>query len=223
MRKSVKNKLKEGFGTGRGKDYKPFIRVRDISSTGTCSHLVNPYTGRAMELLSQGEMEFALLLLWDPNVIDIREQFPLDLKESVEIAHMFGFKHPHDEETPMTTDFLVTYTGGIEKAFSIKYSKSDLNSDRTKQKLVIEKSYWERKGTEWNLIFRSEFNKEFVENIRLVLAYFHAKDVHGPVSYTKHCIMHRVIEVDMNMKQNFLKLSKQIEGEYNEWMRRKLR
>ncbi|MEG2329222.1 TnsA endonuclease N-terminal domain-containing protein [Anaerorhabdus sp.] len=220
MRKSVENKLKEGFGTGTGKDYKPFIRVRDISSSGTCSHFVNPYTGRAMELLSQGEMEFALLLLWDLDVIDIREQYPLDLSETLAICNKLDLKHPHNEKTPMTTDFLVTYKGGIDKAYSLKYARENILNRRSKEKLAIEKLYWNQKGIEWQLVFRSDFNPIRIQNIRLALMYFNASSVHGIVSYTKHCVMHRIIEIDMDKKQNYLALSKQVEGEYKVWKKR---
>ena len=38
-RKNVKAKIKQKYGCGIGKDYKPFIRTSEFNSLGTCSNI----------------------------------------------------------------------------------------------------------------------------------------------------------------------------------------
>ena len=89
-------KLKEGRGTGTGADYKPWIQAREIGSVGTESVFNDWKHGRPIQCLSQGEMKTYHALRWRDDVLDIREQFPLDLKLTLAIAHRLGLPHPHD-------------------------------------------------------------------------------------------------------------------------------
>ena len=81
------------------------------------------------------------MLRWDDNILDIREQYPLDLELTNEICDDRCCKHPGGRNCYMTTDFYVIYKDGPEKAFSVKTSKKLLNKKRTKEKLDIERCY----------------------------------------------------------------------------------
>lgn len=211
VRKQVKNKLKQGYGTGCGKDYIPFIQTREFNSSGTISHLICPLNGRSMELLSQGELEFTYLLLWNPDVVDIREQFPLDLKETIPLCQRLGIRHPYNEETPMTTDFLVTYRDGSEKAFSIKSSRKDCESKRTKEILLIEELAWCAKGIEWEIVYKEDFNPIEVQNIRLIMEYADPRKIHTPMSLVKHLLATHQISFELTKEPlNFYELSKEL-------------
>ena len=85
--KSNASKIEEGRGKGSGASYKPWIQTREISSCGTCSNPKDWKTGRTVELLSQGEAYFWHMLRWDDNILDIREQYPLDLELTNEIGY----------------------------------------------------------------------------------------------------------------------------------------
>ena len=88
--KSEKTKLKEGYGTGTGANYIPYIQTREFNSKGTTCNARDWITGRTVELLSQTEMRVWYLLRWDERVVDIREQFPLDLEITKKIADDSG-------------------------------------------------------------------------------------------------------------------------------------
>jgi len=218
-RKTIKHKYFEGYGTGHGAEYKPFLRAREYGSLGTTSHLPNPYIGRVMELFSQGELEFAYILLWDPSVTDIREQYPLPIEDALAVARLLKYRYPHNKETPMTSDFLVDYQDHHQEVFSVKYSReSVLGHRRALEKLAIEKMYWECVGVKWSLIFRTELNHDYVTNIRLCLEYWNPADVHSEASYVKCLIAHRKIIADMeSMKIDFNSLGKQYKKEYEKW------
>lgn len=86
-----------------------------------------------MQLMSMGENKFYYLLRWDDNVLDIREQFPLNLKDTLKISEDLHVRHPKNKSTRMTSDFLVDYTDGSQKVFSVKYSRNDLDDRRTSE------------------------------------------------------------------------------------------
>lgn len=91
---SEQRKRQEGRGTGTKKDYKPYIQAREINSLGTCSNPIDWKTGRTIELLSQGESALWHILRWNDDVIDIREQYPLDLKQPLKFQGNLAFSIP---------------------------------------------------------------------------------------------------------------------------------
>lgn len=141
MRKVTEDrKLKECRGTGVGSEYIPYVFTREINSKGTCYNPVDWKHGRQMQFLSQGELYAYYITIWNDDVIDIREQFPLELEKTLEIADYYNIKHPKDRKTRMTTDMCVFYQGGTSEAISVKVSRKELNNDRTVEKLIIEKN-----------------------------------------------------------------------------------
>lgn len=143
---SDKGRYRQHRGEGTGANYKPWIKIRDFGSQGTASNVIDYKHGRTMQLLSQGEVYYYYLLRWRDDVEDIREQFPLDLADTVDIANRLEIMHPKDDKTRMTTDLLVTKTNGQLEAYSIKTNKSELDNPRTAEKIYIEKLYWESRG-----------------------------------------------------------------------------
>lgn len=154
LTKTNEYKLEEGRGKGHGRDYKPWIETREVSSSGTCSNPIDWKTGRTVELLSQGESYFWHILHWNDKVDDIREQYPLDIETTLKICDDFNIKHPHDRKTYMTSDFYVTYKDGTKKIFSVKNSRDVLNQKRTKEKLSVEACYWKKyRNIDYKLVF----------------------------------------------------------------------
>ena len=196
--KSNASKIEEGRGKGSGASYKPWIQTREISSCGTCSNPKDWKTGRTVELLSQGEAYFWHILRWDDNILDIREQYPLDLELTNEICDDRCCKHPGGRNCYMTTDFYVIYKDGSEKAFSVKTSRNLLKKRRTKEKLDIERCYWEKfRHVPYEIVFKEDMNVVFAENIRIVSKFYNASSVFDEMSMLKHMIATKRIQVDM--------------------------
>ena len=84
-------KLKQNRGTGTGADYIPWIRAREFNSKGTASTFADYKHGREIQVLSQGELYYYYLLRWQDDVVDIREQYPLDFEETIKIADEMGW------------------------------------------------------------------------------------------------------------------------------------
>ena len=164
-------RCKEGRGTGTGKDYKPELTIQDVSSIGLASRILGWTTGRIHHLMSTLERKVFYRFDFPEAVVDIREQFPLDIEETQAIAAALGIAHPIDLKTrevvPMTTDFLVTVQNGIQEvvyAYTVKYAK-DLSKRRVMQKFEIERVYWKRRDTPWGIITELDIDHILVQNV----------------------------------------------------------
>ena len=148
--------IKEGRGQGSGAEYRPWLEVRDVKSSGRKSRMRGILHDRVMHLMSDLERNAVLYFERQPQVTDIREQFPLDRDITRRIAHAMGVSHPRDpwtgEDIVMTSDVVVDFriANGktISRVFSVKQSE-DLLKHRTVVKQEIERRYWTRFGHTW--------------------------------------------------------------------------
>lgn len=163
--------MKEGFGQGTKSNYKPWLTVRDVPSEGLSSRIPGWKTERIHHFLSLLELSLFYVLEWAKPVTDIREQFPLPLEETTDIANRLGIKHPSapgtDERIVMTTDFLINVDKPRLFARSVKPS-SALASKRTIEKMLIEKTYWEGQGIDFKIITEREIPKTLSKNVEFV-------------------------------------------------------
>lgn len=187
-------------GTGTYADYIPWHRVSrsDPSSQGR-SHLLIWRT-RQLELLSDQEWGGANFAAMLPNVLDLNEQFPLQIEDATHeisrwdirtpnkhypgtrsIANSLGIKHPklhgHEEEVlwkPTTDLLLLLQTSSSNQellAISIKPDGIGKLSKRAKQLLLLEKTYWQSRGVTWLLITPSEYLKSIGLTLRCTAAW----------------------------------------------------
>lgn len=200
---SDETRMKQNRGTGHGKNYKPWIHPRELKSLSTTSAFYDPRIGRQVSLLSEGEKMVYLTLSWRDDVAEIREQFPLALRETLSIAEQNGIRHPMAEGKyiVMTSDFLVDFIDGKQRVFSVKAAEKDMGDQRTAEKLFIEKTYWKNKGIDFVMIYKDiHINEVYATNIRAVMAYYDQKDVHSTEDLVMHLIAHKIIITDMTVK-----------------------
>ncbi len=167
--------LKEGRGTGRGLEYKPWLRIQDVPSIGRATRLKGIKTGRQHEFLSDMERNYFYLLEYSENVIDIREQYPLlPIEETLIISEELKLDHPKHPKTKenivMTKDFPITLDNNVELAKTIK-PKDNLLDRRVMEKFEIERVYWERKGIDLGIVTEQEIDKTIAHNISYVQNY----------------------------------------------------
>lgn len=160
--------IKEGRGTGRGKDYIPFLHTDKILRFG--HRTVSPSTkfSRSDDVLSNIEDSLGLLLDYSPVVSDYLPQFPLDINITTKIAEMYGWNHPADDDgklTVMTTDFKIFMMDGSVLIRTVKDKRALGNVGKLK-KLWIERTYFFGQGIQnWKIVTPGEINKIRVENI----------------------------------------------------------
>ena len=171
-------RTKQGRGQGRGAEYMPWLYTHDVPSKGRAWRTKGWKTGRPHHLLSDFEHDYQLIKDWDPSVIDIREQYPLlPLEETLAIAEECNIRHPSVRHPTkrgvvipvvMTTDFVLTISEGLntyEQARTLKLAK-DLESERTLEKLEIERRYWARRDIDWAIVTEHEVSRVLARNIQ---------------------------------------------------------
>lgn len=168
----IKEYIKQGYGQGRGKEYKPWIEIHDFPSKGRVTRSFAWKTRRTHHLMSDLETRYFYILQWADMVVDIREQYPLLQREdAMRIAEDKGIKYPVDplNNVPivLTTDFMITVNINgklIDIGRTVKLS-SDLEKARVIDKFEIERAYWEQKGIDWGIVTEQEISKIMALNI----------------------------------------------------------
>lgn len=153
---TIARKIREGRGLGELTAYKPWLYVREVPSLGRSHIALSATVGREHHLLSDLEELVFLYADYSPSIVDIREQYPLfPRKETVAIAEEMGINHPahYGVTDVLTEDFVFTMKGSARKliARQVKYVQ-DLESLEVRQKLEVQRRYFERRGIEWKLI-----------------------------------------------------------------------
>lgn len=200
----IARRVKAGFGQGRGKDYKPWIRVHDFSSRGLSQRIPMRVTGRPHHVFSILEADFLYWMGEREGVRDIREQYPcLPLRDSLHLALKLGIRHPWDtrKDQPfvMTSDSRVTFLeNGVlkDKVFSLKYGV-ELDRENVLRKLWLERRFWEERGIEWVLITERDIPQIFVQNAKWLHGFWRPDTV-APllapdVDRIGHLVLQRVV------------------------------
>ena len=195
--KQIIKRIKEGRGSGRVSNYKPWLYVNEVPSEGRSQRVYSHLTGRIHHVLS--DLEFAVFLLLDYNtaVTDIREQFPLNRDDTLHISKDGQLWHPSQGgiNLVMSSDFLVNSTSKTQPKFAIqaKYSEA-LKDPRTVEKIEIERRYWQLKKTPFFLVTEKEIDKVVVSNIEWL---------YGVKGYFDEVITDELLQLFENMKAYF--------------------
>ena len=168
----VKRLQNEKRGQGVGKHYKPFLTVQDVPSKGRIHRRPSLTHNRIVHLLSDLELAAFLLFDWQKSVIDIREQFPIPVTDTLDICRQLGIRHPQIKGflKVVTTDLLIDFKDKTQLAVAVKHS-SDLGKERVVDKLQIEKAYWEGRGVQWRLFTEQEVSDGLRENLNWLRPY----------------------------------------------------
>jgi len=180
----IEKMIKEGYGTGVGSEYKPWIKIQDVPSLGRVTRVKGMKTHRQHELLSDMERNYFYILEYSDNVRDIREQYPLlPIEDTISIANELGINHPRSPKTSenivMTTDFLITIStdDGIKTVARTIKSKDDLLDARIIEKFEIERVFWEKRDIDWGIVTEEEIDRTIAHNISFIQSYKDIRDV----------------------------------------------
>lgn len=169
-----------GDAEGRGADYRPFLQTHRVPSKGLSTRIKGWKTNRTHHLLSKLELFYFYNLEWFSSVVDIREQYPLHLEHTIDIANELKIHHPGYTKGvtyTMTTDFLVTVKkdmGFGELARTVKYSH-ELSKPRVMEKFEIERIYWNSRGIDWGIVTEKEIDSILAQNVEWIHSYQNIK------------------------------------------------
>ncbi|TFF76255.1 transposase [Aeromonas taiwanensis] len=167
--------------------YRPWVTVRQSHTHGQ-GQIVHSYkTGREHHLLSRGERLPFFAFEHDPTVIDIMEQYPLPLHQTLEIAASLNIVHPGNYKErakfdglipakTMTQDFVIIRRTNKDKLiltpYSFKYAAAldpavtnprVVSRTREKEQIAIE--YWRTQKIDHVLITEQHFNENYIYNL----------------------------------------------------------
>lgn len=161
----------QGLGRGVGQNYRPWLDVSAVNSLGRSRRVHGLKTGRVHELLSDVEYAVFLALEWSRDVVDIREQFPLDREVTQHVARTLGIRHPCYPGTTvpivMTVDFMATFIrDGVEcqEGFDAKRTE-EAEDERSLEKLEVQRATLALMGTPHHLVFSGSIPDQKVRNI----------------------------------------------------------
>lgn len=201
--------------------YKPWNTIRQSHTYGQGQEILNRFNDRTIHLYSRGERQLFVLLEAMPNVIDIKEQFPLPLNETLDLASELNIKHPgaykerfeNDGIVPaktMTSDLVVTFRlpNNEEKVvvYSFKYQQSldylanPRTAKRNWDKLKLEREYWQREEIEWVLMTEQCYSPIYIYNLE----------------YLKECFEYpELLDVSEEFYRLFIKTFRQYDDKYS--------
>lgn len=175
--------VKAGRGSGTARQYKPWLVIQDVPSSGVVSRVSSwKAGGRTVHVLSRLELSYFYVLEWYPAVIDIREQFPLlPVADAVRVATTLGVRYPTigGERIVMTSDFRVTVrtkTGVHDEVRAVK-PWDMLANGRVVEKLQIERHFWENQGIPFAVVTEREIPTILTQNVEYVHPYWDAQEL----------------------------------------------
>lgn len=187
---------RQGRGTGTHENYLPWHRVSrgDPASSGR-SHLLM-WRDRLRELLSDGEHVEQLFASQLNNVEDALEQFPLDLEDGPHLLTQYGegqewvhYPGIHALATQLNTKLPVVHDDGEQDdwipstdlvltlrnpdgalsilALAFK-PKGELDNQRKRQLLGLEREYWQCRGSTWLLITPELYDAKVADTLKRI-------------------------------------------------------
>ena len=176
---------RQGRGSGTGPDYIPGLFANEVpSSLGNQKHIVPGIKAqlRLVQLMSGLELSSFSFFDLAKQVIDIREQYPLERSITLSIAEKLKITHPsvNDAQTGekiahwMTTDFLVDYLDkeGRRKQLAVYIKPAKELKGKNLDKLIIEFAYWVLKGVRFCIVVDESIPTEIAENLGFVKSFY---------------------------------------------------
>ncbi|UWZ85148.1 TnsA endonuclease C-terminal domain-containing protein [Occallatibacter riparius] len=151
--RAIAKRKKAGRGKGKHAEYDPWVHTTDFAAISTCSQITNWKDSRRSHILSFSERKNFLCYDFADVITDIREQYPLELEETIEIAQYLKVPHPRldGELMVMTVDFYIELNGITYIARDFKLSKH-LCKKRVLVKLEIVRRYFALRNIDYGIV-----------------------------------------------------------------------
>lgn len=176
---NYEKKIVEGRCQGEGADYKPYINNQDIASQGRTTRHKGIKVARQVITLSDYETKCRRIFEFSQAIVQIKEQYALDINETRLIADTLGIKHPTDPQTkelvPVDFDFFlkVKQDDGETKWMARTFKQKDKLCDRRViEKFEIAREWCRQNNISWGIITEEELDSTVCKNIEKVNSYY---------------------------------------------------
>lgn len=227
MAKDVWNKaklerfLKEGRGSGRFENYKPWLTLHDVSTKGRTSRLYSHKLKRMVNLFSDLQTYCFHLLEFDEQVVDIREQYPLlglevnSIELDAELTKKL-FSDKHELQHVLTTTFLITKEINREEreiALYVKYAK-DLEKKSVLQRAEIMRRYFQQLNIEFYFVTEHELNIKKAKTIASIMKMYEIEHDYPTLSYYVSMIRNELARQLYQEQEPLKAIFKRIDSQY---------
>lgn len=170
--------------------YCPWVTVRQSDTFGQGQVIYSTLTDREHHLLSRGERAPFFKFESNPLVVDILEQYPLPIHQTMSIAEKLNILHPgkylerekNGGRVPavtMTSDLVLVFknTDGsmFLKVYSSKYASAldkkiegPIKVSRTNKKIEIEREFWRTQKVPFQVVTEKNFNANEIYNLEFL-------------------------------------------------------
>jgi len=182
------------YGWPTGEKYEPILEARTPMSIGTRATMRGVKYRRRFEMLSMGELAVQVVHMFNPYVIDLREQYPVYDPGDFWRANASGERMLRRQV--MTIDLVLTYMLPSSNtlryhAISVKHVGYDPSpKDRAREEK--ERTAMAARGWTWELIRANEIPRIEVENYMLLHSFMRHTD--APSSYESARIFARCLK-----------------------------
>jgi hypothetical protein len=169
--KKIQQYIRDGRGTGKGLDYKPWLTNQDFSSIGRTVRSTGMTIERQFFCASGIEYYYFLLLDWSEEVVDIFDQYPLlPVESTLDIAKALQIPHPRDRKTKvdtvLSTDFVFEVKEGFQRRLVARTVKPVKElTKRVIDKFEIERRYWLERNVDWGIVTENDLPEMLVANL----------------------------------------------------------
>lgn len=179
---TLKRFLDEGRGQGE-EDYKPWLKVSDISSRGRVTRLHSKKLNRTIHLLTDSQTRYFYLLEFDDRVVSVKEQYPIlniaDIMDQLDESLVKRLKNRDGTPHVLVTTFLITAKD--EKGQLHTYARSikdrdELGKKNVLERLEIQRRWYESQNVEYAIVTPEEIPYQRSRNIEWVLPALHIED-----------------------------------------------
>jgi TnsA endonuclease N terminal len=173
----LRSRIRRGLGIGSRTAYRPWRNIQNsgIKGTAACVHGIR--VDRRYELLDQRALTYLFLLERVPEIVDVRESWPiLDINSTLRLCSEFGVSYPkHDIfPEPISLDFLITATaseGVTFRAVALVENPAQIpvRNQRLKQ---VAQQWCNEHGIGWSLVGTSALDRTVLDSLRFIRGWY---------------------------------------------------
>ncbi|MEE1673713.1 TnsA endonuclease N-terminal domain-containing protein [Agarivorans aestuarii] len=184
--KREREKIERYLRRVKKEGYRPWETVRSSHTIGQGQIIINPSLDRVHHFLSRGESNPFFHFEANSKVIEIYEQYPLPIEQTLKIAEELNIVHPqsyeeasdfdgHRPAKTMSLDYVLKLEDKSLHAYNFKYADSldpkitsPQSVARTEAKAQIERTFCCRNKMSWTQLTEESFDPNVTQNLKFL-------------------------------------------------------
>jgi hypothetical protein len=165
----VARRIASGYGQGTGRNYKPWLTFRDISSRGVTTRFASRKLERTVTLFSNIERNAFMVAEFLHQFLDYHEQGPMAREITIELCRRLGIRHPNYFGTRipavLTYDGLLFRAGQRPVLIDCKHSGNGLGQGRDQEAYALRNAYADHMGYKILRVTDESYSRVRIHNL----------------------------------------------------------